>query len=119
MGTMKNPPKKPSRDKSTRHVGKGQSAPPEQRGEHGHAHGTQRDEAVFDFAAGKIPRGKAAQANANGRRGLEITALLRIGNVEHVLRVDDNEELKQRGEGEEVGVAKRGQPEHAIFADQI
>ena len=116
---MKNPPKKPRRDKSTATLSKGEAAPSEQRGQNGHAHGTERDEAGFDFAAGQISSRKTAQANANGCRGLEITALLRIGKIEHVLRVDDDEELNQRRQGEEVGVAHRGQPEHTIFADQF
>ena len=119
MGTIKKPPKKPSSDKSTATWAKDNPRRPEECGEDGYAGRTQWDEPVFDFAAGQIPRGKAAQADADRRRRLQVTALLRVGNVEHVLRVDDDEELDQCRHGEEIGVADHGQPEDAIPADAL
>src|SRR3984957_1435884 len=101
------------------HVRKRESMPPEQGSQDGHTDGTERDQPVFDLASGKIPCGEATETNANRNRSLEITALLRIGKIEHVFRVDYDEKLNQRREREEVGVADHGQPEHAIFAHQL
>ena len=102
-----------------RHMAERKTVPPQQRGHDRHAHRTERDEAVFNFAAGKMTRRVTAQADADGCRRLEIAGFLRVIYAQHVLGVDHDEQLNQRGDGEEVGVAERGQRKHPVLTDQL
>ena len=94
-----------------------QSTPAQQRRHERQSHRTERDEAVFNLAAREIARRKTAQADADGGRGLEITGFPGIGDSEDVFGVNDDEQLNQRGDGEKVSVAQRGEPEDAVLAD--
>ena len=118
-GNDEEPAKETQQRQIHRHVGEGQSVPSEECGKHRQADRTQRDEAVFDFAAGQITRRKTAQADSDGRRRLEITGLLRIVDVKHVRGVTDDEQLNQRRECEEVSIAQVGEPKDAILADEL
>src|SRR5271156_4712428 len=85
----------------------------EQRAENGHAQSAERDQAIFDFAAGKISGDEAADSDADSDRGLEITNV-RFVHAQDVVPVNDDGELQERGEEPEIRVAPNGPAENAI-----
>ena len=85
----------------------------EQRAEDRHAHRAQRNQAVFDFSAGKISCRDAAEADADPYGGLQV-ADVRVVNAQNVVAVDDDGELQQRGEEKEIGIAEDGPAEDAV-----
>ena len=84
-----------------------------QRAKDGHAERAERDQAVFDFAAGEIPGDEAAHSDADSDRGLEI-ADVRFVHAQDVVAVNDDGELQQSGEEPKVGVAPNGPTEDAV-----
>ncbi len=70
----------------------------EQRAENRHPDRAERNQSVFDFAAGKISGRDAADSDADSDRGLQI-ADVRFVNVQHVVAVDHDRELQQAPRG--------------------
>src|SRR5271167_807341 len=85
----------------------------EQRAEDGHAESAERDQAVFDFAAGEISSDEASDSDADSYGGLQV-ADVRFVHAQDVVAVNDDGELQERGEEPKIGVAPNGPTEDAI-----
>src|SRR5262245_26521975 len=83
----------PQRAEQPHHLQKSQSMQGNEAAEHGHADAAQRNQAIFDFSAGKVAGGEAAEANADGESGLQVAA---VGFIEpkNFPSVENNDELQ-------------------------
>src|SRR5208337_141531 len=81
--------------------------------EQGHADGAERNQSVFDFAARKITRREAAEADADRDCSLQYPRA-RGGAVQHVLAIEDDIGRQQRAQKPEICVTENRQPENAI-----
>src|SRR5271170_7604195 len=88
----------------------------EERAEERHADGSEWNQSIFNFPAGKIASGETAEADADSHRGLQV-ADVRVVNVQHVVAIHDDRELQQRGEKPEITVAEDGPAEDAVSAN--
>ncbi len=89
-----------------------------QRAEDRHAQRAERNQPIFDFSAGEIPGGKAAESNANGDRGLQI-ADMRVVDMQHVVAVDRRSvNCRSAAKKTEIRVAEHRPAEHAIGANR-
>jgi len=84
--------------------------------EHGHPHRTERDQPIFNLAAGKIAGRNASQSDSDRDGGLQVAGLL-IVDSQCVMAVDHDDGLQQRGEKKQVSVPKNGPTENAIGRD--
>ena len=91
----------------------------ERRRANGQADCAERNEAGFNFPARKVARREAADADADGRGRLQIAGRHRVGNFQRVLRVDDDDELDERGDAEKIGVAHDGHPQLAVAPNHL
>ena len=91
----------------------------EERPKHGHAQGAERDQAVFDFVAGKIARRKTARPNPERDRRHQVGSDLPFAQLQQVFAVGvDRVLLDERAEKKEIGVPKNRQREHPIPANR-
>src|SRR5579864_1045344 len=81
-----------------------QAVPRNQKSKNSHSDPANWNEAVFDFSARKVTRGKAAYPDADSHRGLQITDL-RFVHAQHVVSIHDDHELQQRGQKPQIGIA--------------
>ncbi len=83
-----------------------------------HADGAERNEAVLDFVAAEQPGDHAADADADGQRGVEIAGL-GLPDMQNIGTVDDDGGEEQRAEEPEVGVAENREEERLIAAHEL
>ena len=69
IGTMKKPPAKPKQREQRKRLAERQRLARQPGGKNRKPERAERHEAIFDFAAGKIPRRRAAEADAQRKRG--------------------------------------------------
>ena len=62
----------------------------------GHADRAKRDESIFNFPARKIARGETPNSNPDPHGSLQVTDL-RFVHAQHIVAVNDDHKLKQRG----------------------
>src|SRR5690348_9403796 len=83
-----------------------------------HADGAQRDQSVFDLPGGKKSRRVAANADSDGKRRLQVSAV-RFVDMQDFAAVEDDHELEQRAEEPEVGIAHDGEMQGAVRPDYL
>src|SRR5579862_853212 len=96
---------------------KAQSMQRQHAAEDGHAHAAERNQPIFDLPTGKITGGEAAYPDADGQSSLQVAAT-RFVKVQDFAAVKNDNELKQRTEEPEVGVADDRQLQCAVGAHQ-
>ncbi len=84
----------------------------------GDARGAKGDQAVLDFASGKVTCGQTAQPDADGDGRLK-KATMRGGEMQEVSSIEDDVELQQSGEKKEVRVPGDSQPQNTIQPDEL
>ena len=105
--------------KVRRDADKRNSRPPQQRRANRQADRAKRNQAGLDFAGGKKAREQAARPDADGRSRLQVARLRGIADAQHVLSVDDDDELDERGDEKKIGVADERQPQRPVAADDF
>ena len=117
MGTMKKPPVNPSNDSRTSAAFTDKPGNGQPDGNQRHAESAERHEAVFDFAAGKITRRHAAQADAE-RQGDAQLADADLVQVQDFRAIKKHIQLQQLAQEEEIRVAEKGEGERPVAANQ-
>ena len=79
----------------------------------------ERNQAAFDAPGREPARREAPQPDANRRGRLQITRHFRTRNMQGVRRVNHNDELHQRRNGEEIGVAHHRHQQGFVAADHL
>src|SRR5215469_4490372 len=109
-------PKEPECREQPEDGDKRQSGNGKQESENRDTRGAERNKAILDFSAGEIASREAAEADADGNRGLQKTTL-GSGDVQDVPAVENDIKLEKCAEKEEVGISDHGQPQHAVLRD--
>ena len=117
-GTAKNPAQKPREPRRTAEPMRPGAHVPSSDAGAGHADGAERDEAVLDLVAAEQAGDHAADADADGERGVEIAGF-GLADVQNVGSVDDDGGEEQRAEKPEVGIAEHGEEERLIPAHEL
>src|ERR1700679_3495354 len=85
----------------------------EKRTKEGHTYGAERNQPVFDLAAGEISRAQAAHANSNRQSGLQV-GRVRIVDTQNIVAIDHEHSLEKDGEEEEICVTQDGPSENTV-----
>ena len=80
-----------------------------------HPERAERHEAIFDFATGKITGRRAAEADAERERSVQITDLC-FREVKSISAVEKQIQQQQRAEKIKIGVAEESERERTVFA---
>ena len=102
-----------------RHHAEGQAALAQQYGKDRQPQRAERNQPAFDAPGRKPARRETAQPDANRRGRLQITRHFRARNMEGVRRVNHNDELHQRRDREEIGIAHHRHQQGPVAADHL